>query len=106
MPFQRIAAVGRHFKELDPLLDLTGALKKPYRRRKETLYDALDSLITRRHALIHGMEIDTTLRGKKIAALTFDVAAGAARVYRHTTERYGWFQKLNRFDGFSLRVRE
>src|ERR1700726_1135761 len=37
MPFQRLSVVARHFKELDPKIDIAGALKRPFRRRKQTL---------------------------------------------------------------------
>jgi hypothetical protein len=105
MSFQRLSAVARHFKELDPKIDISGALRKPFRRRKQTLFESLDDLTTRRHTLIHGMEIDISLRGKKIDGLVVNVAAAAGRIYKHVTEQHGWFKKLNGFDEFSLRVR-
>jgi len=105
MPFQRISVVARHFKELDPRIDISGALKKPFHGRRRTLFESIDDLITRRHALIHGMEIDTSLRGKKIDDVVGDVASGVARSYKHVTEQYDWFKKLNSFEAFSSRLR-
>ena len=105
LPFQRLSAVARHFKELDPKLDLIGALKKPYRGRKKSLFESLDALTTQRHALVHGMEIDITLRGKRLDSLVANVAASAGRSYRHITEHYGWFKQLNGFAEFSSHSR-
>lgn len=97
MSFQRLAMVARHFKELDPKIDIIGTLKKPYRRRRETLLKSLDDLTTRRHALIHGMEIDISLRGKKIEGLVQNVEAGAGRIYEHIAEQRGWSKQLEQF---------
>ena len=102
MAFQRISVASRHFRELDPKIDIAGALKKPFRRRKQTLFEYLDDLTTRRHALIHGIHIDISLRGKKIDALVGNVAAGTGRIYRHVTEHHGWFKQLTLLWHFRL----
>ena len=106
MAFQRISVASRHFRELDPKIDIAGALKKPFRRRKQTLFEYLDDLTTRRHALIHGIHIDISLRGKKIDALVGNVAAGTGRIYRHVTEHHGWFKQLALLWHFRLGCKE
>jgi hypothetical protein len=105
MSFQRVSAVARHFKDLDPRIDISGALKKPYRGRKTTLFQSLDDLTTRRHALIHRVEIDISLRGKKIDRIVANAAVAVGRIYKHVTDQYGWFSKLNGFNDFSSQVR-
>jgi len=64
LPFQRLAAVGKHFHDVDPKLDILAALKRPYKGRKTTLLETLEELVTRRHALIHNMQIDIGLEHK------------------------------------------
>ena len=65
LPFQRLAAVGRHLADLDQKLDVVGTLKRPYRRRKISLLDRLEGLTTHRHALIHGMHIEYQHRSQE-----------------------------------------
>jgi hypothetical protein len=44
-------------------------------------------------------------RGKRIDGAVDDVASGVARTYKHVTEQYGWFKKLNGFEAFSSPMR-
>jgi hypothetical protein len=53
LPFQKISMICEHFKALDPHLDIAGCLKRPYRRRRESLLHSLDGMVERRHSLIH-----------------------------------------------------
>jgi hypothetical protein len=46
LPFQRLSAVGRHFADIDQTLDVLAPLKRPYRRRKVSLLDQLERLVT------------------------------------------------------------
>ena len=70
LPFQRLAAVGRHFGEIEQKLDILAPLKRPYRRRKVNLLDRLEDLVTRRHALIHGMHVDIELDRERLGGFT------------------------------------
>ena len=66
LPFQRISAVGRIYKDLDKELDILGALRRPYRRRKVSLLERLEAIVTLRHDLIHRMQMDINLDRKKL----------------------------------------
>jgi hypothetical protein len=91
LPFQNISAVCRHFSSLDPSLDLAGALRKPYRRRKLSLFDSIEALVVSRHDLIHRALIDTTLDDYRVDEILRDVEAATTRVYKKITDHYGWF---------------
>jgi hypothetical protein len=106
LPFQRLAAIGRHFADLDQKLDVVGALRRPYRRRKINLLDRLEGLVTRRHALIHGMDIDISIDRKKLEGHIHDVTAGMSRIYQEITSRYGWAFELPISRNFSVTRRD
>jgi len=90
LSFQRLAAVGRNFHDLDPSLDILAPLKQPYRRRKISLLEGLEALVSQRHRLIHGMELDIWTDHKALERHINDLTAGIARVYRHVGHHYGW----------------
>jgi hypothetical protein len=90
LPFQRLNSIGRHFADLDQKFDILAPLKRPYRRRKVSLLDRLEGLVTRRHGLIHGMNIDIGVDRKKLESHIHDLTAGMSRVYEELTLQYGW----------------
>jgi hypothetical protein len=94
LPFQRISAIGQHFKALDSKLDLAGALLKPYRRRKVSLFKSLDALTVRRHDFIHKGVMDITFNDADVKKALNDLEASVVRCYRRITDHYGWpFEK-------------
>jgi len=105
LPFQRLAAVGRHFADIDQKLDILGSLKRPYRRRKVNLLDRLEDLVTRRHALIHGMNINIDLDRERLEGCLHDLTVGISRVYEGITRHYGWPFELPSSSNFYLSPR-
>lgn len=90
MPFQRLSAVGRHFTEIDPKLDLLSVLRKPYRRRKRSLLQDLEDLTTERHKLIHDMRINSLSDLDKIDDTIQDLKDAVHRVHRFLTTYHSW----------------
>jgi hypothetical protein len=90
LPFQRISSIVRHFESLDPKVDLAGFLKKPYRRRKQSLYDLIEMLVTARHNFIHRAQLDSSLTDKKMDDLIYDLDEAISRVYKGVTNHYNW----------------
>jgi hypothetical protein len=102
LPFQRLAAIGRNFADIDPKLDVLAPLKRPYRRRKVNLLERLEYLITRRHALIHGMQLDIDLDREKLEAIIHDLTIGISRVYQQITSHFDWPFELPGTSNFFL----
>jgi hypothetical protein len=102
LPFQRLAAIGRHFADIDQKLDLLAPLKRPYRRRKINLLERLEELVTRRHALIHGMHIDIALDRPKLEGFIHDMTVGISRVYEGITNHHDWPFELPLTSNFTL----
>jgi hypothetical protein len=99
LPFQRISAICRHFDALDPKLDLAGALRKPYHRRAESLFDEIERLVLSRHDFIHRAALDLTLTDERIKDLIYDLEAAVIRCYCRITRHYGWFFERTWFLG-------
>jgi len=81
MSFQNIGKISTYFKELDKRYDIHGVLRKPYRRRKETLYEAVERIFNQRHSLIHQANISTTYITEKAKKDVEDIEAAITRVY-------------------------
>ena len=90
LPFQRISSIARHFEALDPKLDLAGFLKKPYRRRKQSLHDLIETLVIARHSFIHRAQLGLSLTDKKMDDLVYDLDEAITRVYKGITSYYSW----------------
>lgn len=71
LPFQKISAISRHFDSLDQKLDIGGALRKPYRRRRQSLYDLLEWVVLVRHEFIHRAQLDKTLTDERMEDLIY-----------------------------------
>jgi len=64
--FQRPSKVAANFKLVDPQMDIAGALRKPYRRRKTSLFDSIELCVEMRNELVHTGQMDSTLTDKRI----------------------------------------
>lgn len=90
MPFQNIAKACAAFAQLDPHLDLRGALMKPYRKRKTSLFSTVDAFLARRHAAIHGSEFDIDYTSQVLKRDIEDIHAAILRMYEAVLKRNGW----------------
>lgn len=90
LPFQKLSAICHHFKELEPKLDLAGVLRKPYSRRKKSLFETLEELVLRRHAFVHRGMIDALFDDPDVKRALDDLEASVVRCYRRITDYYGW----------------
>ncbi len=88
--FQNLGRVAEAFRDIDSRLDLAAPLRRPYHGRKVPLYDSIDQLLERRHALIHHLELSTTYSDQARQRDFADLGAGIRRVYEYLLERYGW----------------
>jgi hypothetical protein len=102
LPFQRLAAIGRNFADIDHKLDVLAPLRRPYRRRKVSLLDRLEHLVNRRHALIHGMHLDIDLDRENLEAVIHDLTVGISRVYQQITSHFDWPFELPGTSNFFL----
>lgn len=86
--FQRPSAITENFRMLDQKLDVGGAIRKPYRRRKTNLFDSIEQLVEDRNEFVHtgGMNIKF-FDGQLIAALS-DMEVAVNRAYECIAAHY------------------
>jgi hypothetical protein len=90
LSFQNVLSASENLKLLDRRMDLAGQLRKPYRRRKISLFESLDDMVSRRHAFAHGSELKLDLDEKMIWKFVDDLEISIDRFYRHLTSLHDW----------------
>lgn len=90
LSFQRPSAISEHFKLLDPKLDLSGVLKKPYRRRKVSLFSSIEKLVEERNVFVHSGAVSTDLTDKKLETTLRDLEVAVDRAYMRFGEYAGF----------------
>jgi hypothetical protein len=88
--FQNISKIAANFSELDKRLDVAGVLKKPYRRRKETLYTSMDNLFEQRHEQIHRNQIRVDYTRDKLQRDIDNLNESVNRSYLHFLNVHNW----------------
>jgi hypothetical protein len=90
MSFQNIAKISNSFRELNPKISLSTTLKKPYRRRKENLYNTLERVFEARHALIHWRQLELEYTVEQAQKDINNIKLVLERVYNHIVEIHNW----------------
>lgn len=93
--FQRPSAIADTFKLVDSKLDIAGALRKPYRGRKVSLYESIEKLVEGRNSLVHTGELDLTLFDKELKTAMADLTEAANRAYNYIAKHYGFLPNHN-----------
>jgi hypothetical protein len=88
--FQNLEQIASHFRSIDPRLDLAGILRKPYRRRRRSLYESFAALIKHRHDIIHRSDTLTDFTDDRAITALEDLEAGITRVYRMIVRTFDW----------------
>lgn len=88
--FQRPSVIGENFRMIDTRLDLVGALRKPYRRRKATLSEAIESLVESRNAFVHAGDMDMSLFDKELQTIISDIIVAVDRSYEAIGSHFGF----------------
>jgi hypothetical protein len=88
--FQRPSIVVDNFRLLDSKLDIATALRKPYRRRKRTLYDSIEGLVERRNTFVHQGDMDLSLYDKTLNRMLTDIVEAVDRAYAAIGRHFGF----------------
>jgi hypothetical protein len=89
-PFQRPSMIAENFKLLDSKLDIAGVMRKPYKRRKISLFDSIEALVEGRNAFVHAGHMDMELYDKKLTTTLADVVEAVDRAYAAIGKHYGF----------------
>ncbi len=88
--FQNIRKINSYFSEINKRIDIKGTLSKPYRRRKETLYETINRVLEHRHSLVHRMNVDVGYKKADVLKDIDSVEVALTKVYRHICDVFSW----------------
>lgn len=88
--FQNIHKINSTFQTLDKNIKIHATLSKPYRRRRENLFNTLDRILEHRHALVHRLSIDVDYSKEDIQKDVRSVETALKKVYQHLCDVYDW----------------
>ena len=86
--FQRPSSIAENFRLLDPSLDIGGAMRKPYKGRRVSLYDSIEALVERRNKLVHSGRMNIELYDNKFKILLNDIEEAVNRAYEIIGKHY------------------
>lgn len=90
LSFQNIEKINSNFMAIDKKYDLGRVLKKPYKNRKESLYEQINRLFECRHAMIHKTEINIDYGTESLKKDITDIKVAFKRAYEFICEQNGW----------------
>ena len=96
--FQDMKRIAQSYRELDKNIDVYGTLKRPYRRRKTSIYDTIESIIVLRHRIIHRAELILGYTPQLLLRDIRTIHVGIERFYRMLISLYGWFDEHPELD--------
>lgn len=79
--FQRPSVIGENFRLLDSKLNLAATMRKPFKRRRVTLFDQIEALVDGRNAFVHAGEMDLFLYDREIEKVLDDIVEAVDRCY-------------------------
>jgi hypothetical protein len=88
--FQHPKLVVENFKFLDSKLDLGSALRKPYRRRKMSLFDSIEILVQDRNIFVHTGRVNVKFFDPQLDVALSDIEVAVNRCYEYIARHYGF----------------
>lgn len=95
LSFQRPGIIAENFKRLNSSIDIGAWLRKPYHRRKKTLYESISEIIDLRDTIVHIGLTSHAVSDSEIQRILSDLAEAANRVYAGLGEVYGFDPDYN-----------
>lgn len=86
--FQRPSNICSNFKLIDPGFDLAAQLKRPYRKRRESLFESIEKLVEQRNEFVHTGTMDANLSDKHLERALRDIEVAVDRCYVAFGARY------------------
>jgi len=92
--FQRPSSIDKNFRLIDRKIKIEGALRRPYRSRKASLFESLEELVDTRNAIVHEGWTDLTLFDEQISKVIQDFEEAVSRAYTCLAKHYGFDLRL------------
>jgi hypothetical protein len=81
LSFQRPSVIANNYKLIDPHFNLATQLRKPYRRRNKSLFEAIDDYVDLRNDFVHTGRMSAQLLDKEVAKAMDDFEVAVDRCY-------------------------
>lgn len=88
--FQRPTAISDQFKLINKNLDIGGVLRKPYKRRKISLFESIEAVVDDRNAFVHSGSMNMKLFDKQLKIVLSDIEEAANRSYEHIADTFSF----------------
>jgi hypothetical protein len=86
--FQRPSSIAEAFRLLDRKLDLAAAMRKPYRRRRTSLFDSIEALIEDRNRFVHTGRTNLKFFDTELNSALSDIEVAVNRAYECVAAHY------------------
>ena len=86
--FQRPKTIIDNFNMLDKTLKIGSIFYKPFKNRKETLFDSIDKMIVLRNQIVHDGEVNSILVDKDVKKFIRDITEASNRIYKLFASTY------------------
>lgn len=93
--FQNIGKIINNFSFIDSQMKIVDCLWKPYNRRKESLYEALDRILEQRHNFIHSKSVIYKYDLDKFEKDVKLVEVALKRIYKYIVKYNDWEDFVN-----------
>jgi hypothetical protein len=90
LSFQRSNIIAGNFRQLNSNIDINAWLRKPYHRRKKTLYDSIIEIIEIRDSIVHTGNMDLSILDKQIRSIIKDLTVAVDRSYQGFGQVFGF----------------
>lgn len=81
LSFQRPSVIAANFKLIEQKFNLAIPLQRPYRKRKESLFESIDEYVDLRNEFVHTGSMDTQLSDKRVERVIKDIEVAVDRCY-------------------------
>ena len=81
LSFQRPSVIDSNFKLINEKIDIVGVLRKPYRRRKTSLFEFVDKLVDERNEFVHRGMMVRYVTDNDIKRAIEDLEVAGDRIY-------------------------
>ena len=86
--FQRPSAINDNFRMLDQKLDIGAAMRRPYRRRKISLFESIERLVEDRNQFVHSGQMNFMFFDAQLNSALSDMQVAVNRAYECVAAHY------------------
>lgn len=95
LSFQRPQTIIINYQNLDKALDINSAFMKPYKRRKEKLFNSINNIVSLRNQIVHNGQMDITLTQEAVRKFLENIIEVSDRIYKLFGKQYKFKPNFN-----------